>query len=113
MNKDSHTVGAGTDNGTSGQISEPICTRRTVAAPFGEVGLPTVDPAEVAEVAAAALREDGHCGHVYELTGPALVTPRQQAAAIGEAISPDVERLLGRRPRTFAEWAAGAVTAFK
>ncbi|GIH80559.1 NAD(P)H-binding protein [Planobispora longispora] len=66
--------------------AESVRTARTVAAPFGDVGLPTIDPDDIAEVAAAALREDGHAGQVYELTGPALITPRQQAEAIGDAI---------------------------
>ncbi len=130
---------------------------RTAAAPFGDVGLPTVDPADVAEVAAAVLREDGHAGRTYELTGPAAVTPRERAAAIGEALGtpvrfveqtreearaqllafmpepvvegtlailglplpaeqvpgPDIERVLGRAPRTFADWAARNAPAFR
>ncbi|WP_067818129.1 NAD(P)H-binding protein [Actinomadura kijaniata] len=68
---------------------------RTVAAPFGDVGLPVIDPDDIAAVAAATLREDGHAGRVYELTGPVPVTPREQAAAIGEALG---------EPVRFAEW---------
>jgi uncharacterized protein YbjT (DUF2867 family) len=64
--------------------------RRTVAAPFGDVGLPTVDPGDIAEVAAAVLRGEGHHGIRYELTGPAATTPRQRAAAIGAAIGAPV-----------------------
>ncbi|SDK34082.1 SDR family oxidoreductase [Nonomuraea jiangxiensis] len=137
--------------------AESIRARRTVAAPFGDVGLPFIDPADIAEVAAATLRESGHTGQVYELTGPALVTPRQRAQAIGEAlgepirfveqtreearaqmsqfmpepvvettlaiigeptpaelrISPDVAKVLGRAPRTFADWARRHVAAFR
>lgn len=139
------------------QWADLIRTRREVAAPFGDVALPTVDPADIAEVAAVALREPGHDGEVYELTGPAAVSPRQQTAAIeevlGEAVrfveltraearermlafmpepvvestlgmlgappaalrrvSPDVERVLGRPARSFAEWAGCSVGAFK
>jgi uncharacterized protein YbjT (DUF2867 family) len=65
---------------------ESIRAQRTVAAPFGDVGLPTIDPADIAEVAAAALREPGHRWQIYELTGPALTTPRQRADAIADAI---------------------------
>jgi len=137
--------------------AESIRAQRRVAAPFGDVGLPTIDPADIAEVAAAALREGGHRGQVYELTGPALSTPRQRAEAIGDAIgepirfidqtrdeartqmlrfmpeavidttldvfgeptpaeqriSPYVERILGRPPRTFADWAQAHVAAFR
>jgi uncharacterized protein YbjT (DUF2867 family) len=137
--------------------SPSIRAARTVAAPFGDVGLPLVDPAEVAEVAAAALRDDHHDGRTYVLTGPSLVSPRQQAAALGTAlgaeldfteltrdqalatmvqfmpeavaqgtldilgaptqeeqsISPDVEKILSRAPRTFAEWAQRNIAAFR
>ncbi|MGV9772700.1 NAD(P)H-binding protein [Streptosporangium sp. NPDC003464] len=137
--------------------AESVRTRRTVAAPFGDVGLPFIDPADIAEVAAAALREDGHAGRVYELTGPALTTPRQRAEAIGDAlgepvrfveqtrdearaemlrfmpgpvaettlaiigepvpaeqrVSPDVEQVLGRAPRAFADWARRHIAAFR
>ncbi|RZB14671.1 NAD-dependent epimerase/dehydratase family protein [Streptomyces sp. F001] len=138
--------------------AESVRTRRTVAAPFGDVGLPVIDPDDIAEVAAAALREGGrHAGQAYELTGPALITPRQQAEALGDAlgepvrlaeqtrdearaqmlrfmpesvvettlsilgeptpaeqrISPDVERVLGRTPGTFADWARRHVAAFR
>jgi uncharacterized protein YbjT (DUF2867 family) len=137
--------------------AETISTQRTAAAPFGDIGLPTVDPADVAEVAAVVLREGGHAGATYDLTGPAPVTPRERAAAIADAlgvpvrfveqtreearaqmvrfmpepvvegtlailgeplaaeqkVSPAVEHLLGRAPRTFADWAARTVPAFR
>lgn len=66
--------------------AETIRTQRTAAAPFGDTGLPFIDPADIGEVAAAALHENGHAGQVYELTGPALITPRQRAEAIGDAL---------------------------
>ncbi|MFI1421623.1 SDR family oxidoreductase [Streptomyces sp. NPDC020731] len=75
--------------------AEPVRTRRTVAAPFGDVGLPTIDPADIADVAAVTLRGAGHNGRAYELTGPALTTPRQRAEAIGEAIGEPV-RFVGQ-----------------
>ena len=137
--------------------AESIRTDRVAAAPFGDVGLPMIDPADVAEVAAAALLKPGHAGVVYELTGPAPTTPRERAAAIGAAlgepvrfveqtrqeareqmltfmpepvvegtlailgeplpaerrVSPDVEKVLGRAPRPFADWAARSAVAFR
>lgn len=63
--------------------AESVRTQRAVAAPFGDVGLPVVDPADIA---AAVLRQDQHAGRIYELTGPVLTTPRQRARAIGEAL---------------------------
>jgi uncharacterized protein YbjT (DUF2867 family) len=128
-----------------------------VAAPFGDTGVPIIDPADIAEVAAACLLDDLHSGGVYELTGPEVITPRQQSEAIAAAlgspvrfheltraeakagmtqsmpgeladdtldilsspnpaelrVSPDVQRVLGRPPRSFAHWAARNVAAFR
>ncbi|GLZ28285.1 nucleotide-diphosphate-sugar epimerase [Lentzea sp. NBRC 105346] len=111
---------------------------------------------DIADVAVRALLEDGHAGQAYTLTGPEVLTARQQAARIGNAIgrelrfrdvtvaealefyrrqggfaaqmapfllgaegyegdeaepdweitpSGEVERILGRPGRTFAQWA--------
>ncbi|KJK43488.1 NmrA family transcriptional regulator [Lentzea aerocolonigenes] len=134
-----------------------VRANRTVAAPFGDVGVPIIDPADIAEVAKASLLDDRHTGGVYELTGQEVITPRQQTEAIAEAlgepvrfheltraeakagmeqlmpaevaddtldilgapteaeqrVSPDVEKILGRAPRTFADWAERNVEAFR
>lgn len=66
--------------------AESVRTARTVAAPFPDVALPVVDPADIAGVAAVVLRDDVHAGRTYEVTGPVPVSPREQAAAIGEAL---------------------------
>ncbi|MFD9336276.1 SDR family oxidoreductase [Streptomyces sp. NPDC060028] len=70
--------------------AESVRTKRTVFAPFGDAALPLVDPADIAAVAAAALREEGHTGRTYELTGPEVISPRQQAAAISRALGEEV-----------------------
>ncbi|MEV4262125.1 NAD(P)H-binding protein [Kribbella sp. NPDC049584] len=73
------------------QWADSVRTRRAMAAPFADVALPTVDPADIAEVAAAALREPGHTGAIYTLTGPAAISPREQAEAIGAVIGEPVQ----------------------
>ncbi|MGO4760676.1 SDR family oxidoreductase, partial [Streptomyces sp. 2MCAF27] len=50
--------------------AESVRAQQVVAAPFGDVGVPIVDPADIAAVAAACLLDDRHTGGVYELTGP-------------------------------------------
>ncbi|NED36817.1 NAD(P)H-binding protein [Streptomyces sp. SID8499] len=70
--------------------TESVRTRRTVHAPFGDVALPVIDPADIAEVAAAALREGGHAGRTYELTGPAAISPREQVAVLSAALGEEV-----------------------
>ncbi|MEU4246544.1 NAD(P)H-binding protein [Amycolatopsis sp. NPDC026612] len=81
------------------QWAESVRTAREVAAPFGDVALPVVDPEDIASVAAAALLSPSHEGQVYVLTGPSLVSPRDQAAAIGEAVGEPVRFV----PRTREE----------
>jgi uncharacterized protein YbjT (DUF2867 family) len=71
--------------------AEPVRKERKVLAPFGDVGLPVIDPRDIADMAAAALTEEGHAGKAYLLTGPALITPRQQSEAIAAAIGEPVE----------------------
>ncbi|MCX4744568.1 NAD(P)H-binding protein [Kitasatospora sp. NBC_01287] len=70
--------------------ADSIRARRVVAAPFGDIGVPIIDPADIADVAAACLLDDRHTGGVYELTGPEVITPRQQAAAIATALGSPV-----------------------
>ncbi|MEU6175032.1 NAD(P)H-binding protein [Streptantibioticus parmotrematis] len=70
--------------------AESVRTQGMVAAPFGDVGVPVVDPTDIAEVAAACLLDDRHTGGVYELTGPEVITPRQQAEAIAAALGSPV-----------------------
>ncbi|MEU8975296.1 NAD(P)H-binding protein [Streptomyces monashensis] len=70
--------------------AESVRTQRTVGAPFGDVGVPVIDPADIAEVAAACLLDDRNIGEVYELTGPEVITPRQQAEAIAAALGSPV-----------------------
>ncbi|WP_406193593.1 NAD(P)H-binding protein [Kitasatospora sp. NBC_01560] len=70
--------------------SESVRTRRAAEAPFGDVGLPFVDPEDVAAVAAAALLEGAHLGATYTLTGPAPTTPRERAEAIAAALGEPV-----------------------
>ncbi|MCI3928565.1 SDR family oxidoreductase [Streptomyces sp. AN091965] len=70
--------------------AESVRTQGTVAAPFGDAGVPVVDPADIAEVAAACLLDDRHTGGIYELTGPEVITPRQQAQTIATALGSPV-----------------------
>ncbi|MGW6276355.1 SDR family oxidoreductase [Kribbella sp. NPDC055071] len=73
------------------QWAESIRTQRTMAAPFADVALPAIDPQDIAEVAAAALRDDKHAGTIYTLTGPAPISSRQQAEVIGRVIGEPIQ----------------------
>lgn len=136
--------------------AETVRAQRLVTAPFGDVELPVIDPADIADVAAAALRDPAHAGRVYDLTGPKAMSPRARADVLAETlgepvrfdeqspaeartqmlrvmpepvvdgtltilgeplpeeqrVSPDIELVLGRPPRTFADWVARNLAAF-
>lgn len=55
-----------------------------VALPVGDVGEPFIDVEDIADVAVAALTEDGHADQLYELTGPRLLTFAQAVTEIAE-----------------------------
>ncbi|WP_280415730.1 NAD(P)H-binding protein [Nocardia carnea] len=139
------------------QWAESVRSERAIAAPFADIALPVIDPADIAAVAAAVLLDDSHGSKTYELTGPEPVSPRQQAATLGatlgepvrftelsraqarqrmvqfmpapvvestldmlgnpapalQQVSPDVDKVLGRAPHTFAEWAVHNSAAFR
>ncbi|WP_326550639.1 NAD(P)H-binding protein [Micromonospora sp. NBC_01813] len=71
-----------------------IRTESVVHEAFPDVAWCPVHERDIAGVATAALREDGHHGKAYDLNGPELLTCRQQvdaiAAAIGRPVRLDV-----------------------
>ncbi|KQX46176.1 MULTISPECIES: NAD(P)H-binding protein [unclassified Streptomyces] len=71
--------------------ADQVRSGRAVAAPFADVPLPLVDPADIAGVAAEALRGPGHEGRTYVLTGPVAVSPREQVRALAGALGEPVE----------------------
>ncbi|MEW9547721.1 NmrA family NAD(P)-binding protein [Nonomuraea sp. NPDC050783] len=124
---------------------------------FPDVAVATVDPLDIAAVAAAALTEKGHDGQVYGLTGPEPLRPADRLRVLGAALGrelrfeglsdeeararmvaegmpepyveafmgffargeldesevlPTVERVTGRPPRTFEQWAAANASRF-
>ncbi|GLW70901.1 NmrA family transcriptional regulator [Kitasatospora phosalacinea] len=140
--------------------ADTIRTGGYVLDPVGPGRLAPIDPADVADVAALVLTEDGHRGEHHALTGGEALTVTEQvallAAATGRPLAvrpaatpeeavrarfPDgapaalaaaitetfallradttgfrtdtVQRLLGRAPRTFADWCARHADAFR
>jgi uncharacterized protein YbjT (DUF2867 family) len=61
-----------------------------VALPAGPVFVPFVDADDIADVAAAALIEDRHIGHLYEVTGPRPWTFEQAIGEIARATGRDI-----------------------
>jgi uncharacterized protein YbjT (DUF2867 family) len=56
-----------------------------LALPVDGVAEPFVDADDIADVAVAALTEDGHAGQLYELTGPRLLTFAEAVEEISRA----------------------------
>lgn len=67
-----------------------IRAERTVRDPFPDAAWYPVHEADVADVAAAALLDDGHANTAHTLNGPELISHRDQVAAIAAAIGEDV-----------------------
>jgi uncharacterized protein YbjT (DUF2867 family) len=76
-------------NFSEGYLRDPILAGE-VALPVGDVPEPFVDADDIADVAVAALTEDGHSGEVYELTGPRMLTFAEAVGAIARATGRDV-----------------------
>ena len=58
--------------------------------PAGDVPEPFVDVDDIADVAVAALTEDGHAGRLYELTGPRMLTFAEATAEIAKATDREI-----------------------
>lgn len=81
-----------------------------IALPAGTVAEPFVDADDIADVAVAALTEDGHAGRIYELTGPRLLTFAEAAEEIGTAIGREV-RYVPVSPEEFQAAVSAALPA--
>ncbi len=77
-----------------------------VALPVGDVPEPFVDAEDIADVAVAALTEEGHDGQVYEVTGPRLLTFDEAITEIAKAAGRDI-RFVRVAPRDYAAAMAG------
>ena len=78
-----------------------------IALPAGDVQEPFVDADDIADVAVAALTEDGHAGQVYELTGPRLLTFAEAVDEIARATGRAI-RYVQIPPEAFAAGVAEA-----
>jgi uncharacterized protein YbjT (DUF2867 family) len=57
-----------------------------VRAPWPDVAIAAIDPADVAAAAAVALTEPGHTGAAYALSGPEPLTPGDQVATLARVL---------------------------
>ena len=87
-------------NFSEGNFLDMVLTGK-IALPAGEVAEPFVDVNDIADVAVAALTEDGHAGEIYELTGPRLLTLTEVAEEISRASGREI-RYIPIRNEAFA-----------
>jgi uncharacterized protein YbjT (DUF2867 family) len=57
-----------------------------VRAPWPDIPIAAIDPADIAAVAATVLTESGHGGTAYTLSGPAPLTPGEQVATLADVL---------------------------
>lgn len=93
-------------NFDAGAFLEPLRSG-VLPVPAGDVAEPFVDIDDIADVAVAALTEDGHAGHRYEVTGPRLLTFADAVGEIAAASGREIRYL----PVTPKEFADGLVSA--
>lgn len=72
-----------------------------VMLPAGNVGEPFVDADDIADVAVAALTQNGHMGQVYELSGPRLLTFPEAVEEIAQAAGQEI-RYVSVSPEHYA-----------
>jgi uncharacterized protein YbjT (DUF2867 family) len=90
-------------NFSEGFFAEGVVAGEVVL-PHAAVPEPFVDVEDIADVAAAALSENGHVGKVYELTGPRLLTFEEAVGEIAAATGREIRYV----PVSIAEYAAAA-----
>lgn len=91
-------------NFSEGYLRDPVL-HGAVAMPGGDVKEPIIDVDDIADVAVAALTEDGHAGQLYEVTGPRLMSFAEMAEALSDATGRPVRHV----PITFDEFHDGMV----
>ncbi len=93
-------------NFSEGYLRDPILSG-VLPMPGGDVAEPIIDIDDIADVAAAALTEEGHRGRLYEVTGPRLMTFAEMAETLSEATGQPVRHI----PISFEDFHANLAQA--
>jgi uncharacterized protein YbjT (DUF2867 family) len=59
-------------------------------APFANIRVASIDPYDIAAVAALALSSEDHAGHVYMLSGPESLLPADRVRILGKVLGKDL-----------------------
>lgn len=93
-------------NYSEGYLRDPILAG-VLPMPGGDIAEPIIDIEDIADVAVAALTEDGHKGALYEVTGPRLMSFAQMAEELTSAIGRPIRHI----PISFDEFHANIAEA--
>ncbi len=93
-------------NYSEGALLEPVMAG-VLPMPAGDVREPIIDVDDIADVAVAALTEEGHTGELYEVTGPRLMTFAEMAAELSRAMGRTVQYV----PISFEDFHAEIINA--
>lgn len=93
-------------NFSEGYLRDPILAG-VLPMPGGDIAEPIIDIEDIADVAVAALTEEGHKGQLYEVTGPRLMT----FAEMAEVLSAASNRPIRHIPISFEEFHANVAAA--
>lgn len=86
-------------NFSEGYLRDPILAG-VLPMPGGDVAEPIIDIDDIADVAVAALTQEGHKGELYEVTGPRLMSFADMAAELSQATGRDIRHI----PITFEDF---------
>lgn len=93
-------------NFSEGYLRDPVLAG-VLPMPGGDVAEPILDIDDIADVAVAALTEDGHKGELYEVTGPRLMTFADMAAELSRATGREIRHI----PISFEDFHANIAQA--
>ncbi|PWJ20343.1 NmrA family NAD(P)-binding protein [Jannaschia seohaensis] len=93
-------------NFSEGYLRDPILAG-VLPMPGGDIAEPILDIDDIADVAVAALTEEGHRGKLYEVTGPRLLTFAEMAAVLSDAIGRPIQHV----PITFEDFHANVAAS--
>jgi len=93
-------------NFSEGYLRDPVLAG-VLPMPGGDVVEPIIDIEDIADVAVAALTEDGHKGELYEVTGPRLMSFADMAAELSRATGREIRHI----PISFEEFHANIAQA--
>ncbi|WP_121632791.1 NAD(P)H-binding protein [Tropicibacter alexandrii] len=93
-------------NFSEGYLRDPILAG-VLPMPGGDTPEPIIDIDDIADVAVAALTEDGHRGELYEVTGPRLMTFADMADTLSQSVGREIRHI----PITFDDFHANVAQA--